>query len=124
MSNPTFTFPPATTRQILENAIIGVEDGTEDSKEPVIARAGIVAGAVGASFALAQIGGFGVVANLVGGVAQGTLAFIMPPAIAIALLDEENDEGMGKDKIAQYAVGLFGGATVSAVTYFTITAST
>ena len=122
-----FTYPIvfSSGRQILENAIIEVEDRTEDSEEPVLARAGIVAGAVGASFALAQIGGFGVVANLVGGVAQGTLAFIMPPAIAIAILDEENDdENAAKAKIAQYAVGLFGGATVSAVTYFTITAST
>ena len=121
-----FTYPIvfSSGRQILENAIIGVKDRSEGSEEPVIARAGIVAGAVGASFALAQIGGFGVVANLVGGVAQGTLAFIMPPAIAIALLDKENKEDAAKDKIAQYAVGLFGGATVSAVTYFTITAST
>ena len=119
-----FTYPIvfSSGRQILDNAIIGSEDKTEDGGEPVLARAGIVAGAVGASFALAQIGGFGVVANLVGGVAQGTLAFIMPPAIAIALLDKENGEDTGKDKIVQYAVGIFGGATVLAVTYFTITA--
>ena len=120
-----FTYPIvfSSGRQILENAIIGGESKNGE-KDTVLARAGIVAGAVGASFALAQIGGFGVVANLVGGVAQGTLAFIIPPAIAIALIEEdENDEGVNTDKIAQYAVGFFGGATVLAVTYFTITAS-
>lgn len=123
-----FTYPIvfSSGRQILENAIIRSEDKTEveDAEGPVVAQASIVAGAVGASFALAQIGGFGVVANLVGGVAQGTLAFILPPAIAIALLDEENNEDTNTDKIAQYAVGLFGGATVLAVTYFTFAAST
>ncbi len=121
-----FTYPIvfSSGRQILENAIIGPEnisDSGDDNDDSVLARAGIVAGGVGATFALAQIGGFGVVANLVGGVAQGTLAFIMPPAIALALMEEGKGDEDKTDKIAQYiAVGSFGTAVVGAVTYFTL----
>ena len=119
-----FTYPIvfSSGRQILENAIIGPEnisDNGDDNDDSFLARAGIVAGGVGATFALAQIGGFGVVANLVGGVAQGTLAFIMPPAIALALMEEGKEEDK-TDRIAQYAVGSFGTVVVGAVTYFTV----
>ena len=120
-----FTYPIvfSSGRQILENAIIGPEnisDSGDDNDDSLLARAGIVAGGVGATFALAQIGGFGVVANLVGGVAQGTLAFIMPPAIALALMEEGKEEDK-TERIAQYIfVGSFGTAVVGAVTYFTL----
>ena len=120
-----FTYPIvfSSGRQILENAIIGPEnipDNGDDNDDSLLARAGIVAGGVGATFALAQIGGFGVVANLVGGVAQGTLAFIMPPAIALALMEEGKEEDK-TERIAQYIfVGSFGTAVVGAVTYFTL----
>jgi hypothetical protein len=70
------------------------------------------------------LGGFGVVANLVGGVAQGTLAFVLPPAISIAL-SRRGREGAGFaiDEVPQWLVGGFGVAVVVSVTYFTLTES-
>ena len=118
-----FTFPIvfSSGRQILENAILGPEDASRD--EVQWTRAAIVAGAVTSCYGLAQLGGFGAVANLVGGVAQGTLAFIMPPAIAIALSKKSGreEEMQGVQKVGQYAVATFGVSVVSAVTYFTFT---
>eukprot|EP00566_Odontella_aurita_P012374 CAMPEP_0113530386 /NCGR_PEP_ID=MMETSP0015_2-20120614/2910_1 /TAXON_ID=2838 /ORGANISM="Odontella" /LENGTH=485 /DNA_ID=CAMNT_0000429101 /DNA_START=321 /DNA_END=1778 /DNA_ORIENTATION=+ /assembly_acc=CAM_ASM_000160 len=113
-----FTFPIvfSSGRQILENALIGSE--RVESDEAVVPRAGIVAGAVSACFGLAQIGGFGAVANLVGGVAQGTLAFIMPPAIAVTLA-RRNEQELAGGEASQLLVGVFGAAVVSSVTYFT-----
>ena len=113
-----FTFPIilSSGRQILENALIGRANVESDESAP--ARAAIVAGAVSACFGLAQIGGFGAVANLVGGVAQGTLAFIMPPAIAVALARRNEDEIVGGEA-GQLLLGVFGVSVVSAVTYFT-----
>jgi hypothetical protein len=70
------------------------------------------------------LGGFGVVANLVGGVAQGSLAFILPPVISIALSRRRrNDEGFDIDEIPQWLIGGFGIAVVFSVTYFTLTES-
>jgi len=121
-----FTFPIilSSGRQILENALLGPDSRKEESFS--LARAGIVAGAVSSCFGLAQIGGFGAVANLVGGVAQGTLAFIMPPAIAVAIAKQaqDDDEEMmmmmnGGEMIGQYAIAAFGVSVVAAVTYFT-----
>lgn len=116
-----FTFPIvfSSGRQILENALIGPEKANEEESLP--ARAAIVAGAVTSCFGLAQLGGFNAVANLVGGVAQGTLAFIMPPAIAVALAKSRDEDMEGAGKIGQYALGAFGISVVSAVTYFTFT---
>lgn len=130
-----FTYPIvfSSGRQILENALIGAETRAGEKEDRIrtleAGRAAIVAGAVAATFGLAQIGGFGAVANLVGGVAQGTLAFVMPPAIAVAVArsGDENVEGKGGDglsaagEVGQYALGLFGVSVVSAVTYFTFT---
>lgn len=114
-----FTFPVilSSGRQILENSIL--EPGTIESDETAPARAAIVAGAVGACYGLAQIGGFGAVTNLVGGVAQGTLAFIMPPAIAVALARRNGTDVAGGGEAGQLLLGLFGVAVVSSVTYFT-----
>ena len=103
-------------RQIMENAIIGAEKVELD--ESATARTLIVAAAITACLGLAQIGGFGAVANLVGGVAQGTLAFIMPPAIAIAL-SRRNGEMLEGGETGQIALAAFGVAVVSSVTYFT-----
>lgn len=106
-----FTFPIvfSSGRQILENALIDKEDAA-------VERTVLVTGAVSACFGLAQIGGFGDVANLVGGVAQGTLAFIMPPAIAITLARQKPGQ---PNEIGQWLVGAFGVVVVSAVTYST-----
>ena len=82
-----FTFPVvfSSGRQILENSILGetnnnlldtngvVEIGEENELSLALSRAAITAGAVGTCFGLSQLGGFGTVANLVGGLAQGTL---------------------------------------------------
>lgn len=117
-----FTFPVvfSSGRQILENAILS-SGAQEDDNELSLAlsRAAISAGAVGTCFGLSQVGGFGVVANLVGGLAQGTLAFIIPPAIEIALSRRSGDNSIAKE-IPQWAVGSFGVVVVAAVTYFTL----
>jgi len=119
-----FTFPIvfSSGRQILSNALLG-EDRAE-SEGALVERAAIVAAAVGVCFALAQIGGFGKVANLVGGTAQGTLAFIVPPAISLALASGQAPDGedlrvASAKAAADVALATFGVALVSAVTYFT-----
>jgi proton-coupled amino acid transporter len=115
-----FTFPIvfSSGRQILENAILGPEAAQSD--ESAVARAAIVAVAVSACFGLAQIGGFGAVANLVGGVAQGTLAFIIPPAIAVSLARRNGtNTDLAGGEAGQFLLGAFGVAVVSSVTYFT-----
>jgi hypothetical protein len=119
-----FTFPVvfSSGRQILENSILGEtnNNSTEDNEMSLtLSRAAISAGAVGTCFGLSQLGGFGTVANLVGGLAQGTLAFIIPPAIEIALSRRSGDNSIAKE-IPQWAVGSFGVAVVAAVTYFTL----
>jgi proton-coupled amino acid transporter len=113
-----FTFPIvfSSGRQILENAIIGADAAELDSSAP--ARTAIVATAITACLLLAQIGGFGAVANLVGGVAQGTLAFIMPPTIAVALARRNGEELVGGET-GQLLLGAFGVTVVCSVTYFT-----
>eukprot|EP00979_Chaetoceros_neogracilis_P018298 scaffold10570_cov290-Chaetoceros_neogracile.AAC.3 len=141
-----FTFPIvfSSGRQILENALLATDDDDEqvqrqrqqqsiddnEDSSPLtllsIQRAGIVAVAISVCFGLGQIGAFGAVANLVGGVAQGTLAFIVPPAIAVSLsrregavaLDSKSDLMGGE--IGQLLVAIFGAAVVSSVTYFTL----
>merc|ERR1712157_272591 len=118
-----FTFPIvfSSGRQILENVLLD-ESGKEEGEETMslaLSRAAITGGAVATCFGLSQVGGFGVVANLVGGVAQGTLAFIIPPAITISL--QRRAEGINyASEIPQWLVGIFGAAVVTSVTYFTI----
>ena len=119
-----FTFPVvfSSGRQILENALLGAEEeGGNDSAD--LQKAAITSGAVAACFGLSQVGGFGVVANLVGGVAQGTLAFIVPPAMAISLSRRKSSDGANIDisgEIPQWLIAAFGAAVVSSVTYFTL----
>mmetsp|Transcript_4732 Transcript_4732/g.9900 ORF Transcript_4732/g.9900 Transcript_4732/m.9900 type:complete len:500 (+) Transcript_4732:51-1550(+) len=128
-----FTFPVvfSSGRQILENSILGetnnnlldtngvVEIDEENELSIALSRAAITAGAVGTCFGLSQLGGFGTVANLVGGLAQGTLAFIVPPAIEISLSRRSGENSVAKE-IPQWAVGSFGVAVVAAVTFFTL----
>jgi len=127
-----FTFPVvfSSGRQILENAIIKRErNNASDSNEVQneenellnvgLLRAAISSGAVATCFLLSQLGGFGTVANLVGGLAQGTLAFIIPAAIELALSRKSGDASFTKD-LPQFAVGSFGVIVVAAVTYFTL----
>jgi len=139
-----FTFPIvfSSGRQILENALLATDgddeevqrqrhqqqiDDNEDSSPLTllsIQQAGIVAVAISVCFGLGQIGAFGAVANLVGGVAQGTLAFIVPPAIAVSLSRREGAVDLKSDlmggEIGQLLVAIFGAAVVSSVTYFTL----
>merc|ERR1712086_913187 len=89
-----------------------------------LSRIAVTGGAVATCFCLSQVGGFGTVANLVGGVAQGTLAFIIPPAIAITLANNSNDNNNEEQDdpeilVQQYLVAAFGVLVVSSVTYFT-----
>jgi proton-coupled amino acid transporter len=123
-----FTFPIvfSSGRQILENALLGGADNKVNNDDESLnlpaKRAALVAGAVSACFALAQIGGFGAVANLVGGVAQGTLAFIMPPAIALSMAARRKNSTSGAasiNEVGQWLVGVFGVVVVTAVTYST-----
>lgn len=117
-----FTFPIvfAGGRQILENAILGPGENDTPESDAALApgRTAIVTTAIGACLGLAQIGGFGAVANLVGGVAQGTLAFIMPPTIAVALARQSGDPLIGGETV-QFALAAFGVTVVSSVTYYT-----
>ena len=119
-----FTFPVvfSSGRQILENSLLGEGKQGEDegSVSLALSRTAVTSGAVATCFGLSQVGGFGVVANLVGGVAQGTLAFIIPPAIAITLSRRSNNEGVDASEIPQWLTGAFGVAVVSCVTYFTL----
>jgi len=110
-----FTFPIVLSsgRQILENSLIGPNIDPDDL---VVVRAIIVAVAVSTCLGLAQIGGFAAITNLVGGVAQGTLAFIMPPAIALSL---SRQNGESSAEVGQWLLGIFGVLVVSSVTYFT-----
>ncbi len=112
-------------RQILENVLLN-ESGNEEGEKSMhlaFSRAAITGGAVATCFCLSQVGGFGVVANLVGGVAQGTLAFIIPPAIAVALSRRSSNGNFDASEISQWLIGGFGVAVVSSVTFFTLSES-
>jgi len=116
-----FTFPIvfSSGRQIAENAF-GCGAGAEGADLSVTAaRTGVAAGGVLVCFSLAQIGGFGTVANLVGGVAQGTLAFIMPPLIAVTLARENGGRAVPGGEAAQAVLGLFGVFVVASTSYCT-----
>jgi len=122
-----FTFPVvfSSGRQILENSVLNENQNSEDDDTISLAlsRTAITGGAVATCFGLSQVGGFGVVANLVGGVAQGTLAFIIPPAIAVALSRRKGGGDFDASEIPQFLIGGFGVAVVSSVTYFTLAES-
>jgi len=123
-----FTFPVvfSSGRQILENALISEDIQQKGEGEGdisvTLSRTAITSGAVATCYGLTKIGGFGVVANLIGGVAQGTLAFIIPPAIAIAL-SRRTSEGFEAEEIPNWLIASFGVAVVSSVTYFTLAES-
>ena len=141
-----FTFPIvfSSARQILENALLRDNNknvvkeinAAGDEEEAVsmpmrlaLSRAIITGGAVATCLGLSQLGGFGVVANLVGGVAQGTLAFVLPPAISIALsrrrrrAEEGSNYHFDVEELPQWLIGGFGLVVVSSVTYFTLAES-
>ena len=104
------------------NAIINTNSNTNDETTDVVSfqqRSIIVGCAVGFCYMLAQIGGFGVVANLVGGVAQGTLAFIMPSAVALSLAKKRNEILTVQERSRLYLIAIFGTICVGFVTYFT-----
>jgi len=113
-----FTFPIvfSSGRQILEHAWIGLHPGKTEIC--MTERSSLVAVAVSICLALAQIGGFGAVANLVGGVAQGTLAFVLPPAIVLTMARRKNR--VADHAVANWFIGLFGMLVVTAVTYNTV----
>lgn len=125
-----FTFPVvfSSGRQILENALIPranskytTVDG-ENSPSVVFSRVLITTVAVTTCLCLSRLGGFGVVANLVGGVAQGTLAFVLPPIVSIALSRSRqmNDSDFNVDELPQWLVLGFGIVVVVSVTYSTL----
>lgn len=71
-----FTFPVvfSSGRQILENALLeSNENYTIPDETLAISRAALTAAAISTCFGLSQVGGFGVVANLVGGVVSSLL---------------------------------------------------
>jgi len=78
-----------------------------------------VTSALATCLGLAQIGGFGAVANLVGGVAQGVLAFVMPPAIALSLARRHGIEN-ALETITQGTIFAFGLIVVLSVAYCTL----
>jgi amino acid permease len=125
-----FTFPVvfSSGRQILENSLIprGNSKYTtvngENSLSVVLSRVVLTTAAVTMCLGLSRLGGFGVVANLVGGVAQGTLAFVLPPMISIALSRSRrmNDARFNVDELPQWLVLCFGAVVVVSVTYSTL----
>ena len=126
-----FTFPvvfSSSGRQILENALIPRENpkhtklDREDSLSVVFLRVIITTVAVTTCLGLSHLGGFGVVANL-GGVAQGSLAFVLPPMISIALSRSRRmtDASFNVDELPQWLVLGFGIVVVISVTYSTLT---
>jgi len=131
-----FTFPIvfSSGRQIMENSLIGNSDNSDTNENTTIAlkRAGIAGGGILTCLSLAQIGGFGTIANLVGGVAQGSLAFILPPLIAITISRSQKNEIQSSvvpvqftldqrgGEIPQIILGLFGVFVVLATSYSTI----
>ena len=52
-------------------------------------RAAIRVGLVAATLAIAQTRGFGTITNIAGGLAQGTLAFVVPGALVLKLQEAE-----------------------------------
>jgi len=127
-----FTFPIvfSSGRHILEHAWLTAKlgnkyDGDDESNNhhkgevTKTERALLVANAVTICLGLAQIGGFGAVANLVGGVAQGTLAFVLPPAIVLTLARSRKSGIRRNEMLAQFLVAAFGVVVVTAVTYST-----
>lgn len=126
-----FTFPVvfSSGRQILENALIPRENpkytklDREDSLSVVFLRVIITTVAVTTCLGLSHLGGFGVVANLVGGVAQGSLAFVLPPMISIVLSRSRRmtDASFNVDELPQWLVLGFGIVVVISVTYSTLT---
>jgi len=135
-----FTFPMvfSSGRHIMENALIDDVDAnmTIEDNNIALKRVGIAGGGVLTCLSLAQIGGFGTLANLVGGVAQGTLAFVLPPLIAVIIARDNvsvkksqivsNNIGLefGLDdrggEIPQLILGLFGVFVVLSTSYFTV----
>jgi len=116
-----FTFPVvyAAGRQILEDAVLGGDSLGKSEDKMALWRVILTAGAVATCFGFSLLGGFGTLANLVGGVAVGSLALIFPPAIAIALSREKNGS-FHSSEVAQWMIGSFGMMVVSYVTYYTI----
>jgi hypothetical protein len=113
----------------LENALIPRENpkytklDREDSLSVVFLRVIITTVAVTTCLGLSHLGGFGVVANLVGGVAQGSLAFVLPPMISIVLSRSRRmtDASFNVDELPQWLVLGFGIVVVISVTYSTLT---
>lgn len=116
-----FTFPIVFSagRQIMELALIG--DGhVVESDSAILPRAIIAASGVLVCLSLAQIGGFGVLANFIGGAAQRVLAFVMPPAIAVTLA-RRNGSGqvLPGGEIGQFTIAIFGVLVVLSTSYYT-----
>lgn len=117
-----FTFPIvfSSGRQIAENALIPEQDIMNTDLTLSVKRAGVAAGGIMICVSLAQIGNFGTITNFVGAVAQGTLAFIMPPLITVVLArrgDETLDAG---GELGQLAIGVFGVFVVLLTCYCTL----
>lgn len=118
-----FTYPIvfSSGRQIAENFFVDAFPRLQNpGKELFATRVGVAGLGVLLSFQLAQIGGFGTVANLVGGVAQGTLAFVMPPMIAVVLAKRGNGVLDSGGELGQWALGVFGVFVVLSTSYFTV----
>eukprot|EP00593_Proboscia_inermis_P012963 CAMPEP_0171303792 /NCGR_PEP_ID=MMETSP0816-20121228/13393_1 /TAXON_ID=420281 /ORGANISM="Proboscia inermis, Strain CCAP1064/1" /LENGTH=131 /DNA_ID=CAMNT_0011783337 /DNA_START=308 /DNA_END=700 /DNA_ORIENTATION=+ len=121
---------------IIRPPIISSLELTNGSISPAVsvARVGIARGGMCVCLGLSQIGGVGTVANLVDGVAQGTLAFVLPPLIAVTL--SRRDEGLKinnrmdvqeitlggvlrSEEFRQAGLGMFGICVVLSTSYFT-----
>mmetsp|Transcript_62274 Transcript_62274/g.142566 ORF Transcript_62274/g.142566 Transcript_62274/m.142566 type:complete len:593 (+) Transcript_62274:2-1780(+) len=76
----------ASSREIVENAVLGVaklEGRPNEEGEKVALQYLVRAGLIAAAVSIAQVGDVGKICNLVGGVCQCALAFIIPPALSL-----------------------------------------
>jgi len=98
----------AAGREILERAVVG-SPRSETLSEGVFVggkRAAVRTGLVAFTFALAHAKGFGLITNIAGGLAQGTLALVVPPWMAVKLGSEKMPVGERAACVALASLGV------------------
>ncbi|EKX54467.1 hypothetical protein GUITHDRAFT_99946 [Guillardia theta CCMP2712] len=87
----TYPLVFAAGREILENAFLNDEEEGEEGNRteglPVVSgkKALLRTSLVGFTLLVGNLKGFGLITNIAGGLAQGSLAFIIPPALQLQL---------------------------------------
>jgi proton-coupled amino acid transporter len=102
-------------REIMERAVVGSpqSDAMSDALFVGGTRAAVRAGLVALSFALAHAKGFGLITNIAGGLAQGVLALVVPPWMALKLGSEKMPFGERAACVALASVGVIVAASTT-----------